>query len=128
MCGPYTGAVATSALATPPCVCHTTRVRFRHDGHPISLRNCRGCHSSDGAGYKVSGVSVATTQTVMKRTRYGPMETLDAKVQSTLVWLLTDDAAPSSAMPKVCDAPDGKAPDVRSHRGTQGDRRHEEWQ
>lgn len=104
-----TVAVATHAIATPMCARDTKRVRFRHDVHPILQRTCGVFHRPDGVAYKMGGVSVATYEAVVKRARYGPMVTPGAKVQRTLVWLLKNDAGPSVAIPKVCEALDLKS-------------------
>ncbi len=76
----------------------TREVSFQEDVKPI-LGVCKSCHSSGGDGYKASGFSVETYDSVMKGTKFGAMIEPGSSISSTLVILLEGKADPSINMP-----------------------------
>ena len=76
----------------------TREISFKEDVKPI-LGVCRSCHIPGGAGYKASGFSVETYESVMKGTKFGAMIEPGSSISSTLVILLEHKADPSINMP-----------------------------
>ena len=89
---------------------HTREVSFQTDIAPILKDHCLECHGSDGEGYKKSGFSVLSYETVMKGTKFGPVVVPGNSVSSTLARLLQGKADPSINMPhKKQSLPDAQA-------------------
>ncbi len=76
----------------------TREISFKEDVKPI-VGVCRSCHTAGGAGYKASGFSVETYESVMKGTKFGAMIEPGSSISSTLVILLEHKADPSINMP-----------------------------
>ncbi len=58
------------------------------------------CHAPGGPGYAASGFSVATYQSLMKGTKFGPVVVAGSSEDSNLLRLVKHEADPSIAMPK----------------------------
>jgi len=76
------------------------QVSFKSDVDPILKARCLSCHSAGGEGYKASGFSVESYQSLMKGTRYGPVILPGSSIGSTLSILIEHKADPTIAMPK----------------------------
>ena len=59
-----------------------------------------GCHEPGSQGYVASGFSVATYQSLMKGTKFGPVIVPGSSPNSNLLRLVKHEADPSIAMPK----------------------------
>lgn len=79
-------------------------VSYQNDVYPILKKNCLECHSANGEGYKKSGLSVESYETLMKGTKFGPVLVPGQSVSSTLARLLQGKADPSINMPHKRDA------------------------
>lgn len=89
-----------ATLAVLGAGCAKKEVSFKRDVHPILQKNCLSCHSPGGEGYAASGFSVATYETVMKGTKFGPVVVPRSSISSTVMILLQHKADPSINMPK----------------------------
>ena len=78
----------------------TRQVSFKHDIRPIFEERCMKCHAEGSPGCVASGFSVATYQTLMKGTRYGPVVVPGSSLDSNLLRLVKHEADPSIAMPR----------------------------
>lgn len=76
----------------------TREISFKEDVKPI-LRGCRSCHIPGGEGYKASGFSVETYESVMKGTKFGALIEPGSSISSSLMILLEGKADPSINMP-----------------------------
>ena len=76
----------------------TREISFQEDVKPI-LSVCRSCHTMGAEGYKASGFSAETYESVMKGTKFGPIIEPGSSISSTLVILLEHKADPSINMP-----------------------------
>ncbi len=74
-------------------------ISFRNDIAPILEKNCLPCHAEGGPGYEKSGFSVASYETVMKGTKFGPVITPGSSLTSSLVMLIEHRSDPSISMP-----------------------------
>lgn len=78
----------------------TRQVSFKNDIYPIFQERCMGCHEPGSQGYVASGFSVATYQSLMKGTKFGPVIVPGSSPNSNLLRLVKHEADPSIAMPK----------------------------
>ena len=78
----------------------TRQVSFKYDVHPIFQERCMICHAPGSPGCLASGFSVATYQSLMKGTRYGPVVVAGSSLDSNLLRLVKHEADPSIAMPR----------------------------
>ena len=80
--------------------CEKKAVSFKQNVLPILQKNCLSCHSPGGEGYAAIGFSVATYESVMKGTKFGPVIVPRSSISSTLMILLQHKADPSINMPR----------------------------
>jgi hypothetical protein len=90
------GLMALVAL-TAGCTRH---VSFKNDVVPILQERCISCHAPGSPGCIVSGFSVATYQSLMKGTKFGPVVVPGSTLDSNLLRLVKHEADPSIAMPR----------------------------
>ncbi len=76
------------------------QVSFKSDIFPIFQERCMTCHALGAPGCVVSGFSVATYETLMKGTKFGPMVIPGNSADSNLLRLVKHQADPSIAMPR----------------------------
>jgi hypothetical protein len=79
-------------------------VSFKNDIAPIFQERCMTCHALGAPGCLVSGFSVATYDTLMKGTKFGPMVIPGNSADSNLLRLVKHQADPSIAMPRSTTA------------------------
>ncbi len=87
------------ALVTLTAGC-TRQVSFKNDIVPILQERCISCHAPGSPGCVASGFSVATYQSLMKGTKYGPVVVAGSVLDSNLLRLVKHEADPSIAMPR----------------------------
>jgi Planctomycete cytochrome C len=75
-------------------------ISFNKDIFPIFQERCMTCHALGAPGCLVSGFSLATYDTVMKGTTFGPMVIPGSSAESNLLRLVKHQADPSIAMPR----------------------------
>jgi hypothetical protein len=75
-------------------------VSFKNDIAPIFQEHCMTCHALGAPGCLVSGFSVATYDSLMKGTKFGPMVIPGNSADSNLLRLVKHQADPSIAMPR----------------------------
>ena len=78
----------------------TRHVSFKNDVVPILQERCISCHAPGSPGCIVSGFSVATYQSLMKGTKFGPVVIPGSTLDSNLLRLVKHEADPSIAMPR----------------------------
>jgi Planctomycete cytochrome C len=78
----------------------TREVSFTNDIFPIFQERCITCHAPGSPGCVASGFSLATYDSLMKGTRYGPMIIPGHSLDSNLLTLVKHQADPSIAMPR----------------------------
>jgi hypothetical protein len=78
----------------------TRQVSFKNDIVPIFQERCISCHAPGSPGCVVSGFSVATYQSLMKGTKFGPVVVPGSTLDSNLLRLVKHEADPSIAMPR----------------------------
>jgi hypothetical protein len=78
----------------------TRNVSFKSDIFPIFQERCLTCHALGAPGCVVSGLSLATYDSLMKGTKYGPMIIPGHSLDSNLLTLVKHQADPSIAMPR----------------------------
>ncbi len=78
----------------------TKQVSFSNDVHPIFQERCMSCHSPGAPGCLTSGLSLATYDSLMKGTKFGPMIIPGNSLDSNLLRLVKHQADPSIAMPR----------------------------
>ena len=74
-------------------------VSYAKDVSPILDKHCKSCHVAGQAGYVVSGFELASYETLMKGTQYGPVVLPGDPLTSVLVMLIEGRADPSLKMP-----------------------------
>lgn len=74
-------------------------VSYAKDVSPILDKHCKSCHVAGQAGYVVSGLELASYETLMKGTQYGPVVLPGDPLTSVLVMLIEGRADPSLRMP-----------------------------
>jgi hypothetical protein len=75
-------------------------ISFKNDIFPIFQERCMTCHALGAPGCVVSGFSLATYDTLMKGTKFGPMVIPGSSSNSNLLRLVKHEADPSIAMPR----------------------------
>jgi hypothetical protein len=78
----------------------TRQVSFKNDIVPILQERCISCHAPGSPGCVASGFSVATYQSLMKGTKFGPVVIPGSTLDSNLLRLVKHEADPSIAMPR----------------------------
>ncbi len=78
----------------------TKQVSFKNDIHPILQERCMSCHAPGSPGCLTSGLSMATYESLMKGTKFGPMIIPGNSLDSNLLRLVKHQADPSIAMPR----------------------------
>jgi Planctomycete cytochrome C len=76
------------------------QVSFKNDIFPIFQERCMTCHALGAPGCLVSGFSLATYDSLMKGTKFGPMVIAGSSADSNLLRLVKHQADPSIAMPR----------------------------
>ncbi|MGO9633010.1 MAG: c-type cytochrome domain-containing protein [Steroidobacteraceae bacterium] len=76
------------------------QVSFKNDIYPIFQARCMKCHAPGSPGCVVSGFSLATYQSLMKGTKFGPVVVAGSTLDSNLLRLVKHEADPSIAMPR----------------------------
>ena len=79
-------------------------VSFKNDVFPIFQERCMTCHAPGSPGCLVSGFSVATYDSLMAGTKFGPMIIPGSSLDSNLLRLVKHQADPSIAMPRSLTA------------------------
>ena len=72
---------------------------FQADVYPIFQKNCRVCHDVGRQGYEASGFSVASYETILKGTKFGPVIVPGSSIDSSLMRLIDHQVDPSIRMP-----------------------------
>ena len=75
-------------------------ISFNNDIFPIFQERCMACHALGAPGCLVSGFSLATYDSLMKGTKFGPMVIPGSSAESNLLRLVKHEADPSIAMPR----------------------------
>ena len=75
------------------------KVSYQNDVYPILKKSCLECHSSNGEGYKKSGLSMESYENLMKGTKYGPVVLPGDALTSVLVMLVEGRTDPALRMP-----------------------------
>lgn len=84
-------------------------VSFKNDVYPVFKQYCLSCHRGDGEGYKASGFSVETYDSILKGTKYGVVLVPGSSIESTIMMLVEHKVDPSIHMPfKQKKIPAGK--------------------
>jgi hypothetical protein len=91
-------ALSLFPLAIAACNIEPT-VSFSQDVKPLLEQHCFECHLPGGAGTVASGFSMASYDTLMKGTNFGPMIIAGDVEGSNLLVLVEDRADPSISMP-----------------------------
>ncbi len=76
------------------------QVSYKNDILPILQERCMSCHAEGSPGCVTSGFSMASYQTLMKGTKYGPVVIPGSSLDSNLLRLVKHEADPSIAMPR----------------------------
>ena len=76
------------------------QISYKNDILPIFQERCLTCHALGAPGCLVSGLSLATYDSLMKGTKFGPMIIPGSSSDSNLLRLVKHQADPSIAMPR----------------------------
>jgi hypothetical protein len=79
-------------------------ISFNNDIFPIFQERCMTCHALGAPGCLVSGLSLATYDSLIKGTKFGPMIIPGSSADSNLLRLVKHQADPSIAMPRSLTA------------------------
>jgi Planctomycete cytochrome C len=82
------------------CTKQVSQVSFKNDILPILQERCLVCHAPGAPGCLTSGLSMATYESLMKGTKFGPMIIPGNSLDSNLLRLVKHQADPSIAMPR----------------------------
>ena len=94
----YTAVVITQAVLL--CSCATQQVSYRDDVVPILNNNCIECHMPpDGIGYRATGLSMASYDSLIHGTDYGPVIVAGDSRRSILNKLVEGRAGIQQRMP-----------------------------
>jgi hypothetical protein len=93
------GVAGAMALAAFGAGC-TREVSFKADIVPIFQERCMVCHAEGAPGCVASGFSLATYESLMRGTKFGPMVVAGQSTNSNLLVLVKHQADPSIAMPR----------------------------
>jgi hypothetical protein len=80
------------------------QVSFKNDIYPIFQERCMTCHALGAPGCVASGFSLATYDTLMQGTKFGPMVIPGDSAASNILTLVKHQADPSIAMPRSLTA------------------------
>lgn len=96
--------VLGATLMVAGCSKEAPQVSFATQVKPVLDARCGECHLPGQAGYEVSGLSLASYDTLMKGTKFGPVVLPGDALSSALTMLIEGRADPSIRMPHG-DAP-----------------------
>ena len=77
----------------------TSQISFTKQVTPILTTHCLSCHTSEGEGFKKSGLNMETYESLMKGTKFGPVIVPGNALSSSLVILIDGKADPAIKMP-----------------------------
>ena len=77
----------------------TNQISFSKHVMPILTTHCLSCHTSEGEGFKKSGLNMETYDSLMKGTKFGPVIIPGNTLSSSLVLLIEGKADPTIKMP-----------------------------
>ena len=77
----------------------TSQVSFTKQVMPILATHCLSCHTSEGEGFKKSGLNMESYELLMKGTKFGPVIVPGNALSSSLVILIEGKADPAIKMP-----------------------------
>jgi len=77
----------------------TSQTSFAKQVMPILTTHCLSCHTSEGEGFKKSGLNMETYESLMKGTKFGPVIVPGDALSSSLVILIEGKADPTIKMP-----------------------------
>lgn len=97
-------ASAVSALLLLGCSPKPAAVSFKNDIKPMIDKYCTECHLKGGAGAEASGFIIATYESLMKGTKFGPVVVAGDPLSSSLYRLVAGKADPSIRMPHKKEA------------------------
>jgi len=99
MCKLRAGIAGVIALVAFGTGC-TRNVSYKADIVPIFQERCMVCHAEGAPGCLASGFSLATYESLMRGTKFGPMVVAGQGSSSNLLVLVKHQADPSIAMPR----------------------------
>jgi hypothetical protein len=79
--------------------CTGKTVSFSEEIHPMLMDRCGKCHTPGGQGYEKSGFSVASYETIMKGTKFGPVIVPESPASSSLMRMVEHLTDPKLYMP-----------------------------
>jgi uncharacterized membrane protein len=91
--------VAVVCLAAAAGCERNAVVSYSKDVVPILDKHCKTCHVPGQPGYVVSGFELASYETLMKGTQYGPVVLPGDPLTSVLVMLIEGRVDPTLKMP-----------------------------
>ena len=91
--------VATVLAAVFVGGCTGKTVSFSEKIHPMLKDRCGKCHTPGGQGYEKSGFSVASYDSIMKGTKFGPVIVPDSPASSSLMRMVEHLTDPKIHMP-----------------------------
>jgi hypothetical protein len=91
--------VAVVCLAAAAGCERNAVVSYSKDVVPILDKHCKTCHVPGQPGYVVSGFELASYETLMKGTQYGPVVLPGDPLTSVLVMLIEGRVDPALKMP-----------------------------
>ena len=77
----------------------TSQISFTKQVMPILTTHCLSCHTSEGEGFKKSGLNMESYESLMKGTKFGPVIVPGNALSSSLVILIEGKADPTIKMP-----------------------------
>jgi hypothetical protein len=86
-------------VAVSVSACGEKQMSYQSDVHPILKQHCMECHLAGGDGFKKSGLSMESYDTLMKGTKFGPVVKPGEAMTSALVMLIEGRADPAITMP-----------------------------
>jgi hypothetical protein len=75
------------------------QMSFAGDVQPIFAASCVVCHDNSAEGIATSGFSMATYDSIMKGTKFGPVVVPKSSISSTLYLLIAGKTSPEIQMP-----------------------------
>ena len=79
--------------------CGEREVSYKADVRPILEQYCVECHGAGGQGTEISGLSLASYDSLMQGTRFGSIVKPGDSLSSVLIMLVEGRADPSIKMP-----------------------------
>jgi hypothetical protein len=95
----WLSAIAPGLVASSGCDRSAPEVSYQRDVAPILDKHCKSCHLPGQAGYVVSGFELASYESLMKGTQFGPVVLPGDPLTSVLVMLIEGRVDPSLRMP-----------------------------